>query len=699
MGFTILPRAVRAASMSATFLAATLILMGIGIPVSTQAASESPRTFTADDVFELEWASDPKISPDGKQIVYVRRGFNRMKDNTNTSLWVVDVDSGAQQPLLASGEMARSPIFSPDGTRLLYLASTAAGTQMRVRWLATDRELSVAALEYSPRQMQWSADGNTIAFTMFTPDKALSLVDKEPRKPKGAEWADSVRVIDDMIFRANGAGLLDKGASHVYIVPALGGTPRAVTEGVNGFSSPAWSKDGKTLYVQGNDVEHPELDPIESEIYAIDLESLTRAPITQRDGPDRTPLVSPNGHLLAWQGYDDKLRAYQQTQLYVRDLKTGISQMLTGAFDHGISDVMWNDRSDGLYALSTVEGNLQLISIDLKGRTSVITEDVGGTSIGRPYGSGDMDVVGSGRSRVIAYTQTDPMRPAELAIKRGENAPRVVTDLNSDLLSSIELAKIETLRVPSKHDGLEIQAWVALPPGFEADGKAPLLLEIHGGPNTMYAPTFAAEIQRYAAEGYVTIWANPRGSTGYGEAFADMIDEAYPGYDHVDLMSVVDAVLDKGWADPARQFITGGSGGGVLTAYATGKTDRFAAAAVIKPVINWFTMALSADIGMYVRRHWVRGDPWANAQKFFDLSPISVVGNVTTPTLVMVGEEDWRTPAWEAEQWYTALKMQGVDTAYVRVPGAAHLIANRPSHLIAKTDNIMGWFKRYDPAQ
>jgi acylaminoacyl-peptidase len=407
-------------------------------------------------------------------------------------------------------------------------------------------------------------------------------------------------------------------------------------------------------------------------------------------------MVSPNGRLLAWQGYDDKVRAYQQTQLYVKDLNNGSTQLLTGAFDHGISNVVWNARSDGLFALATVAGNLHLVSIDLKGKTAVIADDVGGTSIGRPYSSGEIDIRGHGRNRVIAYTQTDPTRPAELAIKRGNNTAQIITDLNSDLLSTIELGKVQEIRVPSNHDGLEIQAWVALPPGFKADGTAPLLLEIHGGPYTMYTPAFAAEIQRYAAEGYVTVWANPRGSTGYGEAFADKIDEAYPGYDHIDLMSVVDAVLAKGWVDPHRQFITGGSGGGVLTAWATGNTNRFAAAAVIKPVINWFTMALSADIGMYVRRHWVRGDPWANPQKFFDLSPISVVGNVTTPTLVMVGEEDWRTPAWEAEQWYTALKMQGVDTAYVRVPGASHTIANRPSQLIAKTDNIMGWFKRYD---
>ena len=212
-------------------------------------------------------------------------------------------------------------------------------------------------------------------------------------------------------------------------------------------------------------------------------------------------------------------------------------------------------------------------------------------------------------------------------------------------------------------------------------------------------PFFAAEIQRFAAEGYVTAYVNPRGSTGYGEEFAQLIDLNYPGEDHDDLMSVVDALVARNYVSADRLFITGGSGGGVLTAWAVGKTDRFAAAATIKPVINWTSMALSADISRFVSRHWFRAQPWEQPQEYWRRSPLSLVGNVKTPTMVMVGEADWRTPTWEAEQYYTALKVQDVDTVLVRVPGAPHLIAGRPSQLIAKTDNIMGWFAKYDPAR
>ncbi|MEL7391692.1 MAG: prolyl oligopeptidase family serine peptidase, partial [Pseudomonadota bacterium] len=243
------------------------------------------------------------------------------------------------------------------------------------------------------------------------------------------------------------------------------------------------------------------------------------------------------------------------------------------------------------------------------------------------------------------------------------------------------------------------EAWVALPHGFEADGSAPMIMEIHGGPFAMYGPYFASEIQRFAAEGYVTVYVNPRGSTGYGADFAMAIDKAYPGNDYDDLMSIVDALIERNYVSPDRLFVTGGSGGGILTAWIVGKTDRFAGAATVKPVINWMTMALSADIAQFVRRHWIREDPWENPDAFLDFSPIMLIENVVTPTLVMVGEEDWRTPTWEAEQFYTALKLKGVETALIRVPGSPHYIAGRPSRLIAKTDNIMGWFAKYDPAK
>jgi len=675
-----------------------LALACLLLPSATVVAQEGGRSFSADDVFELEWARDPRIAPDGAHVVWVRAGYDRMSDRARGSLWITEVAGGRSEPLITGAGSYRDASFSPDGGRLLYIADEGGNKELRVRWLASGRETRLALLENSPKEMAWSPDGERIAFTMFTPGEVLDLSRDAPRRPDDADWADPVKVIDDLVFRFDGRGFLEKGDDQVYIVPSHGGTPRAVTEGGDGFHSPEWSADGATLYVVGNDVERPELDPIEAEIYAVDVASGMRRAVTTRDGPDSSPAVSPDGSHLAWLGYDDKRLSHQQTQLYVRRLPDGEARMLSGTYDHTLSDINWDSQGRALHALAEVEGELHLVEFGLDGDMRVLIRDVGGTSLGRPYAAGDYAVHGSGTERVVAWTVADTMRPPELAVQVGNGEPRRVTDLNSDLLGGVALPRIEELRVESRLDGLPVEAWVAIPQGVKADGTAPMILEIHGGPFAMYAPTFAAEIQRYAAEGYVTVWANPRGSTGYGEAFALEIDQAYPGPDHEDLMSIVDEVVRRGWVDEGRLFITGGSGGGVLSAYATGMTDRFAAAAVIKPVINWFTMALAGDIGMFVTRHWIRANPWEEPQKFFDLSPIRVVGNVTTPTLVMVGEQDWRTPTWEAEQWYTALKMRGVPSAYVRVPGASHYIASRPSRLVSKTDTIMAWFERHDPA-
>ncbi|HAY05363.1 MAG TPA: S9 family peptidase, partial [Hyphomonas sp.] len=429
------------------------------------------------------------------------------------------------------------------------------------------------------------------------------------------------------------------------------------------------------------------------------LADLSVRPLTTRDGPDYAPIVSPDGKRIAYRGFDDKVLSFQQDDLYLMNADGSGKTELAADFFGSFGTTKW--AADGKSLLSLVEdhGVLSLYRIGLDGKTSLVVTDIGGTSIGRPYADGQFSVSG-GRNPVVAYTAGFADKPSEVAsIGLDSKNRKVMTALNEDVLPFLQMSRVEEIKVASSHDGLEIEAWVALPPDFKADGSFPMILEIHGGPFAMYGPYYASEIQRYAAEGYVTVWANPRGSTGYGEDFALKIDKAYPGNDYDDLMSVVDELVARGYVSEDRLFVTGGSGGGILTAWIVTKNDRFAAAASIKPVINWFTMALAADISQFVRRHWIRSDPWTDPEAFLKFSPIRFVDKVTTPTLMMVGEEDWRTPTWEAEQFYTGLKMNGVDTALIRIPGASHGITSRPSRLIALTDNIMGWFAKYDPAK
>jgi dipeptidyl aminopeptidase/acylaminoacyl peptidase len=298
----------------------------------------------------------------------------------------------------------------------------------------------------------------------------------------------------------------------------------------------------------------------------------------------------------------------------------------------------------------------------------------------------------------VAFTQGAPDQPGDVAVVR-DGATHRLTHLNEDLFVGKSLGAVTHMQVASSVDNLPIDAWMITPPGFEPGKKYPMILEIHGGPFASYGPVFASELQLYAAAGYVVVYANPRGSTSYGFDFADQINDNYPSHDYDDLMSVVDAAIAKGSVDANNLFVTGGSGGGLLTAWVVGKTDRFKAAVSQKPVINWTSEVLTTDGYNSMAQDWFGKMPWEDQASYWRRSPLSLVGNVKTPTMVMVGEEDHRTPGSEAEQFYQALQLRSVPTTLIRVPGASHeSLAERPSQEAAEASAILAWFGRYRTA-
>ena len=671
-------------------------LLGITQSLATEKNTQSDR-FTAMRVFDMEYATDPQISPDGKYIAYVRHSMDRLTDTDKSKIWLLNTENNSHLPLIDTEAPSHSPRWSPDGKSLLFVTATQGKPELRLYYLKSDKSMGLAQFVSAPSRAIWSPDGKHIAFNMFLKGKSPSF-STPVSQPEGAKWNDAVKVYDDLIFRFDGAGYLPQGTSQVFTLPIEGGTPRQITHGSADMNASAWL-DNDTVLVTGNTAEDRELDFIESEIYAVQLSNLAIKALTNRDGPDGGAVVSPNGKKIAYIGYDDKVLSYQQNNLYIMNADGSKQQELAADFKGSIGQVKWESKSKSLLFSSEDYGVISLYRVDLKGRVSKLMTGIGGGSIGRPYADGSFSISGDSKAK-IAYMAGFSDRPAEVGIANYKGkSQQILTQLNADILPYLAMAKVEEVKVKSSHDGKEIEAWVAFPPNFKADGSFPMILEIHGGPYTMYGPYFASEIQRYAAQGYVTVWSNPRGSTGYGEEFALEIDRAYPGNDYHDLMSVVDEMVARKYVSDKRLFVTGGSGGGILTAWIVTQTDRFAAAASIKPVINWMTMALTGDISNYVRRHWIREDPWSNPEAFLKFSPIRYVDKVKTPTLMMVGSEDYRTPPWEAEQFYTALKMLNVDTALIHVPNAPHYIASRPSRLIAKTDNIMGWFAKYDPAK
>jgi acylaminoacyl-peptidase len=407
--------------------------------------------------------------------------------------------------------------------------------------------------------------------------------------------------------------------------------------------------------------------------------------------------VSPDGKHIAYLGFDDKRLGYQATQLYVMDSDGGHSHSLTPNLDRDAASPHWTGDSRQLIFQYDDHGSGKLAAIDLGGKMRVMAGDLGGADITRPYTGGSFSIAANGGANPrFAYTRAASLDPAALATGTSPRDIATLTALSDPVLRQRTLGAVEEVSFESSVDRRRIQGWIVKPPLFDAAKKYPLLLEIHGGPFAGYGPSFAAEIQLYAAAGYVVLYLNPRGSTGYGEEFADLIHHDYPDNDFGDLMSGVDAVIGRGYVDPQRLFVTGGSGGGVLTAWIVGHTDRFRAAVVVKPVINWTSFVLTADLTNYFSRYWFAGFPWEDVQSYWKRSPLAYVGNVHTPTMLMTGEVDYRTPSSEAEQFYEALKLRKVDTALVRVPNASHDISARPSLLIDKVAYVLAWFKSHD---
>jgi acylaminoacyl-peptidase len=668
------------------------------VTLSASLSSQDPSRFTPLDVFQLEFASDPQIAPDGGRVVYVRNGFDIMKDRGRSALWMIRADGSDHRALTDGTTGARSPRWSPDGDRLAYVSSADGSSQIWARWMDTGQETKLTTLTKSPGELAWSPDGRWIAFTMFVPGEPADPIASLPPKPEGADWGPPIRVVERLQYRADGAGYLENGFTHVFVLPAEGGTPRQITSGpYHHGGMPAWAPDGRHLLISANRLPDWEYVPQGSEVYEVSVADGAIRALTDRKGPDGSPRVSPDGRQIAYLGYDDREQGYQLTRLYVMNRDGSGQRLVTGSFDRDVGGIVWSADGRGLFFQYDEEGNTKVGYVTLDGRVQTVTGDVGGLSLGRPYPGGQFSVADGG---AIAFTHSRPDHPADVAVVSAGQPVERLTRLNDDLFSHKRLGDVEELRYRSSFDDRPVQGWLVKPPDFDPARKYPLILEIHGGPFLNYGDRFAAEIQLYAAAGYVVLYTNPRGSTSYGEEFGNLIHHNYPGQDYDDLMSGVDAAIAKGYVDPEQLFVTGGSGGGVLSAWIVGHTDRFRAAVVQKPVINWFSFALNADGPSFFWRYWFPGYPWDHPDHYLKRSPIAYVGNVTTPTMLITGEEDYRTPISESEQFYTALKIRKVPAALVRVPDASHGIASKPSNLIAKIAYVLGWFERYrgDPA-
>lgn len=653
-------------------------------------APAATRSLLPADVFELEWASDPRISPDGREVVYARKFHDIKTDRSRSALWLVSVDGRRHRPLLSNGYAAALPRWSPDGGRIAWVGADADGSaQIFVRYQDTGTVARVTNLVDSPLEMAWSPDGRSIAFVMRVPQKPDDLKVDLAAPPEGVKWAEPLRTIGHLVYRADGEGFLPEAYAQVFVVPSEGGTARQLTTGnFDHQGGIAWTPDSRSLIVSVNRRDDAEYTPVDTDLHRVSVADGTLQRLTDRFGPDAGPAVSRDGRI-AWTGFDDRLQGYQRTRLYVMDANGANRRELAPDLDRDVDSPTWSADGRSLYFQYDDQGRTRLANVTLAGKLTVLATDVGGESWSRPYGGGSFTVANDG---TFAWTRSTPYKPADVAVGR---EGREITDLNGDLLQHRRLGTVEEIWFPSSADGRRVQAWLIKPPDFDPARQYPLILEIHGGPFANYGPRFALELQLYAAAGNLVLYVNPRGSTSYGEEFGNLIHHAYPGQDYDDLMSAIDFEIATGHVDPRRLYVTGGSGGGVLTAWIVGKTDRFRAAAVQKPVINWASFALTSDSTNFFSKYWFAAPPWEQPDEYWRRSPLSLVGNVKTPTMVVSGELDYRTPISEAEQYFTALKLRKVDTLLVRVPGAPHALDRRPSQLAARVQYILAWFSKY----
>jgi dipeptidyl aminopeptidase/acylaminoacyl peptidase len=672
-----------------------------GTPLAAEnAAPRPPSAFQAEDLFRLSAATDAQIRPDGAMVAYVRLTNDIMADRARSSIWLIELPTGEQRilPDIDPAMDISQPRWSPDGNRLAYVGRRDGGNiGIYVFSSSTGRSALLADVAHRPDQLAWSPDGRSLAFLMLA-DAPAETLGTALAKPVGAQWAAPIRITSRIEYKLDGAGERKPGYTHIFIVPASGGTPRAITSGNFEDSGPlSWTPDGKTILFTSRRGPNWERERDLYAIYRVSVADGGLVQLTANKGPETSSSVSPDGKMVAFTGYVQQYRGYENRHVYVMTIDGKNLRMLPEPADRSVGkdQPQWSADGHSLYVSLEDHGAEKVARIGLHGGIRAVIPQLGGNPaiVDRPYAGGSFSVA---KDDSIAFTQGAPDHPSDVAIFRNGGIRRL-TNLNADILAQRRLAAIRPLAVKSAVDGSDVEAWLVTPPGFDPSRRYPMILEIHGGPFASYGPSFATDYQLYAAAGYVVLYANPRGSTGYGEAFANGISHDFPGPDYDDLMSAVDAALAEGFIDPERLFVTGMSGGGALTTWIVGKTHRFKAAVAQAPPVDWTSEVLTVDYYPWMGRQWFGTQPWVDHDLLWKHSPLSLVGNVTTPTMLVVGDQDMRTPPSQAEEFYGALQLRGIPTTLIKIPGAAHgTFAARPSQSAARISAMLAWFARFD---
>jgi dipeptidyl aminopeptidase/acylaminoacyl peptidase len=658
----------------------------VSVPLISARAQQKPQNrITLEQYLDWEEVQSPQLSPDGTQIIFGRRWVDKLNDRWETSLWIMNADGTHQRSLVQGSDVK----WSPDGKRIAYVAKgEPSGQQIFVRWMDAEGAVTqISHLTEAPSTLEWAPDGKTLAFSMNVPSRQDAMRLAMPAAPKGAKWVEPPKIVTRLNYRSDRIGYTDDAYRHIFVIPADGGTPRQITNGDWSHTGPSFSADGKWIAFSSNRSPDAEMAFRTSYVYAANVETGEIRQITRMSGTSGSPTFSPDGKTIAFMHADSvDHSAWAESRLWMMNADGSNAHAVSGTLDRPISGVTWAEDGSGVYFGVESEGSKNLYFATPTGQFHAVTS--GKHVLTTSYVS---------RSGLAVGVRSTPTKPNDVVTFTVPKTGTVstfsqLTAVNDDVLQGKELAQTEEIWYKSK-DGLRIQGWVVKPAGFDPSKKYPMILEIHGGPQSMYNVAFNFSRQDHAANGYVILYTNPRGSTGYGEKFTNEIKNAYPGKDFDDLMAGVDTVVGRGYIDTKNMFVYGCSGGGVLTAWTVGHTNRFAAAAALCPVIDWISFVGETDgAGWYEN---FEKPFWEDPSEYLKRSPIMYVGNVKTPTMLMTGVLDLRTPIPQIEEYYRALKMHGTPTVMIRMNNEYHGTSSTPSNFLRTQLYLRSWFDKY----
>jgi dipeptidyl aminopeptidase/acylaminoacyl peptidase len=677
--------------MSRLRLSVTLLVLAAA-PLAAQ-EKKADTLLTVEKYLDFEQVAEPRVSPDGSQIIYTRRWVNKLEDRFEPSLWIMNAD-GSKNRFLTNGGGA---VWSPDGTRIAYLAEgKPSGMQIFVRWMDAEGATSqVTTTSDAPADIRWSPDGKWIGFSAVVPKNVSWRIDM-PEAPKGAKWTGTPRIVQSLHFRQDRRGYMDPGYRHLFLVPADGGTPRQITKGdfnlgarfdaLDGAVGWDWMPDGKTIVADGLADSTGDMNYRNSNVYSIDVATGAMKRLNSADGLWSSPAVSPDGKRIAYSGYTQVKDSYHTSELYVMNADGSGAKKWSGDLDRDVGDITWATDGSGVYFVAADSGTSNVYFAPNTGSPRLVTT---GT-----HQLNAFSMSKSGKATAIRSSYQSPPDVVRIGLTRtGQAEITQLTRVNDDVLARVKLGAVERVRYTSSGN-TTVDGWVVKPPNFDPSKKYPMIMEIHGGPHGAYGVGFNYQFQNFAANDYVVLYTNPRGSTGYGSAFGNAIMHAYPSVDYDDLMAGVNAVVNKGYVDTTRMYVGGCSGGGVLSSWVIGHTNRFAGAAVRCPVIDWLSFAGQTDIPFFTY-NFFDAPFWEKPEQWLKQSPLMYVGNVTTPTVVMTGVLDMRTPMPQSEEYYAALKMRGVPSALIRFEGEFHGTGSKPSNFMRTQLYMMSWYQRW----